>query len=378
MMSDSEMSVELITTPEGLKDLVVEIFAADIVSLDTESNSRHRYPEQLCLVQIAAGNAIYIIDTIAINDICGLASVLANGEQVKVIHDASYDVRCLDRHQGLHLSGIFDTSIAARFLGFTQISLGALIEQTVGKKITKSTRLQQSDWGKRPLSHEALEYASEDVRYLNQIREILDKKLRTIGRLDWVREEFGRLEGVRYAAPNKDTAYQFVKGARELDGRGLSILKSLYRVREEEALSEHRPPFFILPDETMVYIASHPEEELSNVFGLSEFRKRTLGPRLREAIHEGKNKSPVEIIPQKKFERPTIQQIDRLGRLKGWRVALGAKLTIDPALLWPRESLEVIAKDPGELEASLNSDIVRRWQREEFGSTLRNYVRSIS
>lgn len=377
-MPNREMPVEMITTPDTLKDLVAEMSSVDVISLDTESNSRHRYPEQLCLVQIAAANGIYIIDTIKINDISPLGPILANPAQVKVIHDASYDVRCLDRHQSLHFTGIFDTSIAARFLGFSQISLVAIIENTLGKKIPKSIRLQQSDWGKRPLTAEALDYAATDVLYLFQIREILDKKLRTIGRLDWVMEEFRRLEEVRYIPPNKETAFQFVKGARDLDGRGLSILKSLYSLREEEALRERRPPYFIFPDETLVNLASHPEEDLSNVFGLSDFRKRALGQRLLEAIHEGEKNSPIEIIPQKKFERPTMQQIDRLNKLKSWRISLGAKLNLDPALLWPRESLEVIAKDPGDLEANLNSNLVRRWQREEFGSALGNYVRSIS
>src|ERR1039457_1835771 len=130
MMLNRELPVEMVTTPDRVKSLAGEMVSEDVISLDTESNSRHRYPEQLCLVQIATANGIYIIDTIAINDISALAPILANPAQVKVIHDASYDVRCLDRHHGLHFSGIFDTSIAARFLGFTQISLGALIEQT--------------------------------------------------------------------------------------------------------------------------------------------------------------------------------------------------------------------------------------------------------
>ena len=378
MPQNREMPVEIITTPDRLKGLVAEMVSAEVISLDTESNSRHRYPEQLCLVQIAAADGIYIVDTIKISDISALGPILANPAQVKIIHDASYDVSCLDRHHGLHFSGIFDTSLAARFLGFSQISLVALIENTLGKKIPKSTRLQQSDWGKRPLTTEALEYAAADVQYLFQIREILKAKLHAMARLDWVNEEFERLEAVRYVAPDKENAYQFVKGARDLDGRGLSILKGLYSFREEEALRERRPPYFILPDETLINLASHPAEDLSNIFGLSEFRRRTLGRRLLEAIRDGERDAPIEINRKNIFERPTIRQIDRLNRLKSWRVSMGAKLNIDPALLWPRESLEAIAKDPGELEANLNSDVVRRWQRAEFGSSLRNYVRSIS
>ncbi len=376
MTLNREMPVEVITTPDRLKGLVTEMLSAEVISVDTESNSRHVYPEQLCLVQIAAGNGIYILDTIKINDISALGPILDNPAQVKVIHDASYDVRCMDRHQGLHFSGIFDTSVAARFLGITQISLGAIIENTVGKKIPKSTRMQQSDWGKRPLTTEALAYAADDVRYLAQIREILEKRLKTIGRLEWVMEEFGRLEQVRYVPPDKENAFRFVKGARYLDGRSLAILKSLHSFREEAAIREHRPPYFILPDETMVNLASNPGQSLSNVFGLSEFRKRTMGRGLLEAISEGESGSPIEIIPQNSFERPTNQQIDRLNRLKNWRIELGTKLNLDPSLCWPREGLEAIAKDPGELEAALNSEVVRQWQREEFGSTLRNYVRA--
>ena len=377
-MPNREFKVEIITQQVRLKGLAEELDSVDVISLDTESNSRHRYPEQLCLVQIAVANRIYIIDTLAVNDVKALGPTLANPKQVKVIHDAGYDVRCLDRHQGLRFSGIFDTSIAARFLGFSQFSLGAIIESTIGKKIPKSTRLQQSDWGKRPLTAEAIEYAAADVHYLIQIREILEKKLKTIGRFEWVMEEFRRLEEVRYVLPDKEKAYRLLKGARDLDGQGLAVLKRLYLFREVEALQERRPPFYILPDETLVYLASHTKEDLSNVSGLSDFRKRTLGQRLRDAISEGENSSPLEIIPQNSFERPTVQQIGRLTKLKDWRISLGTKLNIDPSLLWPRESLETIAKDPGEFEASLNSNAVRRWQRTEFGADLRNYVRAIS
>ena len=69
------MSVEMITTPDNLKDLVTEMLSVEAISLDTESNSRHHYPEQLCLVQIATADAIYIIDTIKINDISALEPI---------------------------------------------------------------------------------------------------------------------------------------------------------------------------------------------------------------------------------------------------------------------------------------------------------------
>ncbi len=288
----------------------------------------------------------------------------------KVIHGADYDIRSLDRHYGFRIRNLFDTSIAARFIGITQFSLAALTRDLLGITINKSKQLQRADWGRRPLSTEALEYAATDVRHLFALREILDQRLQTLGRAAWVAEECARIEEVRYTTPNLDIAYLSVKGAKDLDGRGLAVLRSLFLFREEEARRQHRPPFFIVPNAALIFLATSPEATLSKVPGLGQTGLKRFGQGLQQAIHNGITAPPIQRPHPIKAERPTKEQVRRLSHLKEWRTSLGSSLSLDPSLLWPLTSLERLAKAPDTLSVELTSDNIRHWQRDVVASSL--------
>ncbi len=348
-----------------------------VIALDTESNSFHYYPEQLCLIQIASRYKIYIIDTIALHDLAPLRDILADVSINKVIHGADYDIRSLDRHYGLHIHNLFDTSIAARFIGITQFGLAALIRDLLDITINKSKRLQRANWGRRPLSAEALEYAATDVRHLLALREILDQRLRTLGRATWVAEECAGVEEVRYTIPNLETAYLSVKKAKDLDGRGLAVLQSLLLFREEEARRQHRPPFMVLPDATLIFLAASPEAALSEVPGLGQTGLKRFGQSLQRALHNGINSPPIHRPRPIKVVRASEEQTQRLSRLKEWRASLGASLSLDPSLLWPLTSLKRLAKAPDTLRAELTSDDIRHWQSDVVAPSLQAYMESL-
>jgi len=340
------------------------------IALDTESNSLHHYPEQLCLIQIASLHKVYIIDTISLYDLTPLRDVLADVSIKKVAHAADYDIRSLDRHCGLHIHNLFDTSIAARFTGITRLGLAALTRDLLGITINKSKRLQRADWGRRPLSAEALEYAANDVRYLIAIRGILDQRLQTLGRAAWVAEECTRIEEVRYTTPNLETAYLSVKGAKYLDGRGLAVLQSLFLFREEEARRQHRPLFMVLPDATLIFLATSPEAALSEVPGLGQTGLKRFGQGLQQALRNGITAPPIHRPRPIKAVRASEEQVQRLSHLKKWRTSLGSSLSLDPSLLWPLTSLERLAKAPDTLSVELTSDNIRHWQRDVVASFL--------
>ena len=288
----------------------------------------------------------------------------------KVIHGADYDTRSLDRHYGFRIRNLFDTSIAARFIGITQFSLAALTRDLLGITINKSKRLQRADWGRRPLSTEALEYAATDVRHLFALREILDQRLQTLGRAAWVAEECARIEEVRYTTPNLDIAYLSVKGAKDLDGRGLAVLRSLFLFREEEARRQHQPPFFIVPNAALIFLATSPEATLSKVPGLGQTGLKRFGQGLQQAIHNGITAPPIDRPRPIKAVRASKEQVQRLSHLKEWRTSLGSSLSLDPSLLWPLTSLERLAKAPDTLSVELTSDNIRHWQRDVVASSL--------
>ncbi|MSQ33779.1 MAG: ribonuclease D [Dehalococcoidia bacterium] len=345
------------------------------IALDTESNSFYRYPEQLCLVQVATSRQVYLIDPFAVGDSAPLGRVLADAAIQKVIHGADYDVISLDRHAGMRVRNLYDTSVAARFSGLEQVGLAALAEALLGVTLNKSKRLQRADWGQRPLALELQEYAASDVRYLLALRDLLDERLQTLGRGAWVAEECARLEAVRYNAPDVALAFLSAKGSRDLDGRGLAVLRALFAFREEEARRQERPPFYILSEAALVQLAANPKTDLTDVPGLGEQGLRRYGHAIERALREGLEAPPVRRpASTHPWARPTPEQAERLPRLKEWRRAQGAALGLDPALLWPMASLERLARAPATLEAELAAPEVRRWQREQFGEQLRQWL----
>jgi ribonuclease D len=370
------LPVEVVSQSAQLDVAVQEMVGSLAIALDTESNSFHHYPEQLCLIQIATRRKVYIIDTMSLKELDPLKEVLVDDSIEKIIHGADYDIRSLDRHCGFRIRNLFDTSLAARFTGITQFGLAALTRDLLGITINKSKRLQRADWGRRPLSAEALEYAASDVRHLLALREILDQRLQTLGRAAWVAEECARIEEVRYTPPNLETAYLSVKGAKDLDGHGLAVLQSLFLFREEEAQRQHRPPFFVLPDDSLIFLATSPGAVFSEVPGLGQTGLKRFGHGLRQALRDGLAAPPIRSPFPMPAERVSHEQTQRLSRLKAWRASLSATLSLEPFFLWPTASLERLAKAPDTPGVELASANIRRWQRDHFASSLHAYLKS--
>ncbi|MDO8750575.1 MAG: HRDC domain-containing protein [Dehalococcoidia bacterium] len=371
----TNLPVQTITSGDQLAAAVKAMHREPAIALDTESNSFFRYPEQLCLVQIATSRAVVIVDPLAFSEVLPLKALLASPSLQKIIHAADYDVRSLDRAWGFRVSNIYDTNLAARFAGMTQLGLAALAQELLGVRLNKEKRLQRSDWGQRPLNREALEYAAADVRHLMAIRDELDKRLRLLGRTGWVAEEFTLLERIRYEPPDTESAFLAVKGSRDLSPRGLAVLRALFAFRDLEALRQGRPYFRVLGDATLVYLAAQPEADLAQTPGLGPAGLQRFGPSLRQAIQEGRSAPSFHRPrPAQRRDRPTQEQIARLQMLKAWRSALGQRLSMDPSLLWPMASMERLAGQTSTLDAELAAHEVRAWQFQEFGASLRTLL----
>ena len=382
-MSNVALSdVEMVTTSARLGEVTEGASRQPRVVLDLESNGFHRYPERICLFQLAVEGSVFLIDPIAAPDTGPLGELLADASVEKVLHSADYDVRSLDRDLGYRVNNLFDTSIAAAFAGSKNLGLATVLREYLGVEVAKSKRQQRSDWTNRPLSPEAQHYAADDVRYLERVRDVLVKGLGRLSRVEWVTEECERLAQVKYRPPDREWAFASVKGSRALDGRGLAVLRSLHRFREREAVRMDRPPFKVIPDAVLVDLASDPDTDLSGIKGLGRFRGAPASRRLRGAIRDGLRASPVQ-RPKgpPRNDRQGIargQQFKaRLRSIKEWRADLGLRLALDPGLLWPAASLERLASSPESLEEELDSPEVRSWQQREFAASLRGFLATL-
>jgi len=362
----------LVTDQRQLTDVCHTLSQATRIAVDTEADSMHHYPEQVCLVQVATPEQAYLIDPLAIHDLSPLAPVLAGKGIQKLLHGADYDIRGLNRDWGLVFNNLFDTHIAARFLGLERVGLAALIQDILGIEIPKDKRIQRADWSKRPLNDEALGYAAADVTHLFALQDSLEEKLRLLGRTAWVAEECQRQVEVRYTPPDPIAAVFAMKESRGLDGRALAVLSALYDFRELQARRLDRPPAYILSAAAMGLIAAAPDTPLEKLSTLSSGVVRRFGRGIRSAVRRGIEGPPLE-RPAPQYPpraRPSTAQVKRLASLKVWRTNEAKTLAVDPSIVWPMRSLERLAREPGTLAEEQRSPEVRSWQRERYGESL--------
>src|SRR5205814_9268535 len=134
------------------------------IALDTEFLRERTYRAELCLIQAATADDAICIDPLAQIDLTSLVGPLTSAGTVKVMHASRQDVEVLFPLAGV-VRPVFDTQIAAALAGLpAQVGYGELVRRTLGVELAKSHT--RTDWSRRPLSIEQVEYALDDVRYL--------------------------------------------------------------------------------------------------------------------------------------------------------------------------------------------------------------------
>lgn len=376
MVAKRRLPVQFIEDSTEITDLVSILNDESTVALDTESNSRHGYPEKVCLIQIAASSGIYLVDSLAVNRLEVLEPLLNNTSITKVMHGSDYDIRCLDRQWKLRISNLFDTGVAAKFAGIKQIGLASLIKELLGFDIIKDSKLQKGDWAARPLSEAALRYAAEDVRYLIELKTVLQKRIANLGRESWINEEFERLAAIQYVAPNTETAFLSVKGSYQLDGQGRAVLKRLFALREEEACRRNIPPYYVIPHDALISLASDRSVDLNEYLFLKHGRNANLAKKIKANIVEGLNDPPIYPPLAHLPGRTSMSRsaTNLLNQLKMWRIEKAARLNIDPSLVWPMSSLKRISRCPDSFHAEQHDSEIRRWQRKMFALEVQSYL----
>jgi len=317
---------------------------------------------------------VWLVDPIALGDLGPLASVFTTPSVVTVLHAGDNDLVQLKR-RGFVFGALFDTSIAARFLGAKALGLDVLLTTHLGVELPPSR--QRDDWSRRPLSEAQRRYAESDVLHLFALKARLTEELERIGRLGWVAEECAALAAQpaveRVVDPN---AFARLKGARELPIRNLAILRELYELREQLARSADRPPFKILAEETLVRLAQNPPADAAALALIPGCTPKVIGrwgEPIRAAVARGVE-TPESALPVlERTARPRIpgNAARRIEALRQWRTQAAPRFALEPGLLLPNRLITTIAlaapRDPGALAAL---DGVRRWRAETFGAEI--------
>jgi ribonuclease D len=370
------MEYEYVDTPERLREMVDQLRNEPLLGADTEAAGYHRYFDRLSLVQLSSRDRNFLVDPQAVPDLSPLGELFADERIEKIFHDADYDVRILDRDAGLSIASLFDTQVAAAFLGERQLGLGNIAEKYLGLKLPKEH--QRADWGERPLTEGMKEYAATDTAHLPALRDRLRQELVAIGRLHWAEEEFRRREQIRWSEPDENAreAWMKVKGARDLQPRGLAVLRELYEWREGVAREQDRATFRVLGNQSLIEMSLAPPRTfgaLKGVTGLSEGLAQRRGRDMIAAIDRAME-LPDDELPRwpraQRWERD-VELEARVEALKNARNRRADELGLDPGFVMSRAQLEEVARarprTPDELAAVAG---VRRWQVEAVGEAL--------
>ncbi len=244
------MPIEYISDSATLNLLCRQWQKESFLAIDTEFERTNTFYARVGLLQIADRNSCHIIDPLLIDDWSGLSELLGNPQCTLVMHSCSEDLNLLQTFLGCVPASIFDTQLAAAFLGIGfSISYQALVENLLGIEVAKDET--RSDWIKRPLSEKQILYAATDVRYLLQIRDLLNRQLQQRGITDWLRAECD--QQLRSAQKIEDESlwesfYVGISNAWRLDAEGLQALQVLCYWREQKARERNKPRSWIVKD----------------------------------------------------------------------------------------------------------------------------------
>ncbi len=359
---------------QDLLNIAAHLQKEAAIGVDLESDSLFHFPERVCLVQISTPLQNILVDPLALEDLSPLGPVFSDSQIRKVFHGADYDIRSLDRDFGIRINSLFDTQMAARFLGIKETGLASLLKTRLGVLIEK--KYQKKDWSQRPLPGPMIAYAAEDSRHLIALARNLEKELIAKGRMSWVEKECRLLSRVRHRPPGGDPRFLKFKGAGKLSRRGLAVLEAILKFRERLAGKRHRPPFKILGNEPIMEMAEKrpkTKSTLRAIKGLSPRQINTLGDSLLNKIGEALSlpdeRLPVYPLKRRKSFGPEV--LKRIDALKRWRRQRALELDLDQSLVCNNaQILSLSLADPKKPKDLQEVGELRDWQIKVFGEDI--------
>jgi ribonuclease D len=356
------VSFQWVDDEVDLLDLLDQLIVEPRYALDTEFHRERTYFPRLALVQVAWPGGIALVDPLAVSP--ELFTKLFESDAVAVLHAAQQDLDVLGHAVGSVPRVIYDTQVAAGFIGYSTPSLVELVRGELGQSPAKGDRL--TDWLHRPLTADQQDYAAADVRFLLDLQDHIDAKLIERGRLAWAVEAFDELRSRPNGRVAPEDAWARLKDARTLRPRARAIAQAVAAWREREAQALDIPVRQVLPDLAVLGIA---QRQPSNLVELAQCRGVDDRHRRGRIANE-----LVAVVDAAKHEPPPRvgnggEDLDRslrpaLTLISAWVSHVARTEQIDTALLATRSDL--VALLAGEADARLHSG----WRAELVGDEI--------
>lgn len=374
------MPNRLITDTEDLQAFCETCRGLPYVTVDTEFLREKTYYAQLCLIQVGVpgrdGHPPFEVGIDALSpdlNLSPLEEIFFDPTLIKVFHAARQDLEIMVRlFDGRVPAPLFDTQIAAMVTGYgDQIGYATLVKRICGGEIDKSN--QYTDWARRPLSKDQIDYALADVSYLRSIYEHLCNILDTTQRWDWMQEDMDALHAPETHITNPRDVWQRIK-IRTDRPKNLAILQALAAWREQEAILKDRPRNFILRDDLLAELAKQApvkDKDLQKIRGLPEKYQSGAGAQHLLSLVHAALETPKTSWPQRvqKEEFPS-ESIPALEMLKMLLKIQAAEHDVVPRLIAAPEDLETLITD-----AENCPKLTTGWRHNIFGKAALEMLR---
>jgi len=366
----------LIRDHSELADLVAHLRDARRFAFDTEFVSESTYEPVLCLIQVATRERVAAVDPLAIDDISIFWDVVNDPAIEVVMHAAGEDLRIGKIQSGRLPTRVVDVQVSSGLVGFSYpLSLSNLVSQTLGVSLAGGET--RTNWRRRPLTPGQIRYALDDVIYLLDVADEVERRLDAMGRGAWAEAEYrSLLETIR--SRDDDDRWRRTPGLSSLNRRGLEVARRLIAWRREDARRSNRPVRQILKDDLLAAIAKRMPATVTDLKALRDFNRHELIARAQEIVDVigEAQEVPIEDLPdygERRDDGPGGSMVTSLLNATLTQVAAGSKVA--PSLLGTTADLkELIRWHVAGRPADRTPAIFEGWRGKVCGQTLMDVV----
>jgi len=363
-----EISYRWIDDDAAFGEVVEQLCAIDRFALDTEFHRERTFYPRLALMQLAWNNGadIVLVDPVAV-DMSALAPALRSAGTV-LMHAGQQDLEVLVRACDTVPTHLFDTQIAAGFVGLSSPSLSTLSDRFLKLRLPKGDRL--TDWFQRPLNDAQRRYAAADVAYLEEIHDLLVEDLDQRGRHEWALAECEVLRAKDVTGGDPKQAWTKIKETKHLRGQARGVALEVAAWRDATARSTDQPVRFVLPDLALVGISQKAPKSIDSLRSVRGLDGRHLrggaGQQILDAVERGQSVPAADVEAATKVQSSGIERRLRpaVTLVSAWISQLARDEDLDPALLATRADLVDYLR--GDSDARLR----KGWRQELVGSRI--------
>ena len=289
----------LINTDIKLQNIITNLKDSPVIGLDTEFIRESTYYPQLALLQLSDNLNNYCIDILEIQDNQAIIDLLIDENIIKVIHSSKQDLEVLTHYFGFYPVNLFDTQIAYNLLApEISISYSNLVKKYCN--VTLKEGSWRTDWLKRPLSDDKIEYAANDVKYLIALYQILKDELIKSNRLEWFQEEQVTELTRSNIVTDPTISWKKINLPSNLRENQLYNIKILSKWREEKAIDNNMPKRWIFSDSELIKIVTSKPDKLDYILRNIKYSPNMEDERFIKSVISAEYNGP--IIPNKSID----------------------------------------------------------------------------